>query len=244
MQKNEDLVHQSDQPISNSSQSSKRLTIILLYVLLLIMVGLGGYWVGARRQQSSPTGFLTKPSSFPPATPAQQLSTPTIPNSSTDPTTYWKTYINEQLGILFDYPPEWEVKPYMRAEVPNEVSRTVIDLAHHDSSGHEVMLGTLYYYLNPEKLPLEAFELKRKQIEKSNLAPPVHSELDKVVKASNGHIAYYREQAFCEPIACQIYILPGEDIIYIFQNFQHPIQNQPNQNELFSEVISTFKFTK
>jgi hypothetical protein len=54
MLQKEDLIHQPDQPVVNSPKLPKRLTTILLYVLLLTMFGLGGYWVGAKQQQSSP----------------------------------------------------------------------------------------------------------------------------------------------------------------------------------------------
>jgi hypothetical protein len=57
----EDLIHKSDQPVLNPPKWIKKLTMILTSVLLLTMFGLGGYWVGARQQQSSPPHLLTKP---------------------------------------------------------------------------------------------------------------------------------------------------------------------------------------
>jgi hypothetical protein len=60
MLQKEDLTRQSDQPVLNSRKWPRTLTIILLYVLLLTMFALGGYWLGARRQQSLPTDLLTK----------------------------------------------------------------------------------------------------------------------------------------------------------------------------------------
>jgi hypothetical protein len=61
MLKKEDFVHQPDQPVLSSLTWIKKLTMILTSVLLLTMFGLGGYWLGARQQQSSPTDLLTKP---------------------------------------------------------------------------------------------------------------------------------------------------------------------------------------
>jgi hypothetical protein len=62
MQQKEDLVHQSDQPVLSSPTWFKKLTMILTSVLLLSMFGLGGYWLGARQQQSSPPQTLTSSS--------------------------------------------------------------------------------------------------------------------------------------------------------------------------------------
>jgi hypothetical protein len=103
MQQKEDLVHQSGQPVLNSPNWPKQLTIILTSVLLLSMFGLGGYWLSARREQFSPTDLLTepKPSWLPTATPSQQLSViPTITTSQTDQTTNWETYKHEGYGFL------------------------------------------------------------------------------------------------------------------------------------------------
>jgi hypothetical protein len=71
------------------------------------MFGLGGYWLGIRRQQSLPLNVLTtpQPSRVPTATPFEQLSvTPTITISQTGPTAGWKTYTNTDLGISITYP--------------------------------------------------------------------------------------------------------------------------------------------
>jgi hypothetical protein len=61
MLQKEDLAHQPDQPVLNSPKWPKQLTIILTSVLLLTMFGLGGYWLGARQQQSLPSPKLVIP---------------------------------------------------------------------------------------------------------------------------------------------------------------------------------------
>lgn len=63
--------------------------------------------LGARRQQSSPAGLLTKPESnqLPTATPFQRLSVaPTIAAGHIGPTTNWKTYTTSEYDISFRYP--------------------------------------------------------------------------------------------------------------------------------------------
>jgi hypothetical protein len=107
MHKKEDSAPQSDQPVSNSHNWIKKLTLILTSVLLLTMFGLGGYWVGERQQESSPIDLLTKLKSneLPTDTPIQQHSvSPTITTNQTDITIKWEAYANSKVGFEFRYP--------------------------------------------------------------------------------------------------------------------------------------------
>src|SRR5687768_7702371 len=85
----EDLIYQSGQPVLNSRKWLKKLTMILTSVLLLTMFGLGGYWLGARQQQSS--------------------SASTIMPSQTDPAYNWKTYEEHGDPFTFQYPARTEI---------------------------------------------------------------------------------------------------------------------------------------
>jgi hypothetical protein len=115
MLQKEDLAHQSDQPVLNTPKWPKRLTIILTSVLLLTMFGLGGYWLGARRQQSSPTDLITepKPSRLPTATPIQQHSAnPTIATRRTESIANWLTFTDSSNHYSFLYPPNWRLNAW------------------------------------------------------------------------------------------------------------------------------------
>jgi hypothetical protein len=106
MEQKEDLIHQSDQTVLNFHKRIKKLTIILTSVLLLTMFGLGGYWLGARQQQSLLTHLLIRPgpSWFASGTPAGQLSPSPIISPSSTPVitvTEWETYKQDDL---------WEIK--------------------------------------------------------------------------------------------------------------------------------------
>jgi hypothetical protein len=103
MHKKEDSAHQPDGTASNSPKWIKKLTMILISVLLLTMFGLGGYWLGARQQQSSPRDFLAKPKSI--------VSNPSVQPLSTTPT-YFPFDAPAALGAYFptqqiEYPSDW-----------------------------------------------------------------------------------------------------------------------------------------
>ena len=118
MLQKQDLVNHPADFLPNSHNLSKRLTIILASVLLLTIVGVGGYMLGARHQQSLPSNPSTKPEPnwFPSATPVQQLfPTPKVATNQNDPTTGWNGYDASHYATKYGpayrfslkYPPDW-----------------------------------------------------------------------------------------------------------------------------------------
>jgi hypothetical protein len=86
--------------------------VILIAVFIFAVGGVGGYWVGSRQQQSSPTTLKasSKPSWIPSTPPFQSpYPTPTIAPSKPDPISDWKTYRNEEYGFEVKYPPGWSI---------------------------------------------------------------------------------------------------------------------------------------
>jgi hypothetical protein len=115
MHKKEDSVRQPDHPVVNPPKWLKKLAMILTSVLLLTIFGLGGYWLGARQQQSSSTSLFTKPiPSWPSTTTSirQRSLTPTKVNNKATSNSNWKTFTFEdkRLGYSLRYPANMYLK--------------------------------------------------------------------------------------------------------------------------------------
>lgn len=104
-----------EEKVPVQTEKFRLLAGILIAVFILAVGGVGGNWVGSRRQQSLPTDFLSKskPSWLPTATLVQQLSvSPTVITSHPYPlhsgqlAPNWKIYTNSEYGISFNYPPD------------------------------------------------------------------------------------------------------------------------------------------
>jgi hypothetical protein len=109
MLQKEDSAHQFEQSALNSHKWIKKLTMILTSVLLLTMFGLGGYWLGSRREQPLPTDLIStpKPSGFPSVTPAQQLSSASARVISH--ATISDEAIYRDAVLEFRYPTQWKL---------------------------------------------------------------------------------------------------------------------------------------
>jgi hypothetical protein len=149
MLQKEGLVHQSDQPVLNSRTWIKKLTMILASVLLLTMFGLGGYWLGARRQQLSPSNLLTKPESsqLPSVTPIQKLSS--TPTTATDSTAGWETYRDPQGFFSVKYPLDPHIKvQHMKGSSPRELITNVVIQRSFEPGSQLDSIGTFYLSLS------------------------------------------------------------------------------------------------
>ena len=101
-QQQSEVVQTSLNNTPNSIWKSK-LLLISGGVLLIVLVGFGGFFLGKILSQPK-----TSPSSIsqlsPTPAPPTQIPTPT---PTTDPTANWKTYTDENTHIQFKYPPNW-----------------------------------------------------------------------------------------------------------------------------------------
>jgi hypothetical protein len=125
------------------------------------MFGLGGYWVGARQQQSSPQlPTKPRPSWLPTATPIQQLS----PALDSD----WKTYIDQKQRYTIKYPNDWHVFSHVAGGIVPGYDATIISSAteldpHGETlagNGAGILIGIVDVHKSPQE-PLVEYS-KRK----------------------------------------------------------------------------------
>ena len=77
---------------------------ILLLILVIAVIGFGGYWVYSRNKTSSNNSPTTATNTTPSTTNSPTSNTKTI-----DPYSGWKTYCDASTGSCFRYPSDWGV---------------------------------------------------------------------------------------------------------------------------------------
>lgn len=87
-------------PSSDQPKQSKKLLIIIVIVIALLAFGVGGYFLGINRKQSIPQYQQT---TITPTSTVQPSSTNT-PLPTEDSMTNWKTYLNSKAGYSIKYP--------------------------------------------------------------------------------------------------------------------------------------------
>ena len=166
----------------------------------------------------------------------------TTPSSSPDETANWKTYTNKEIGISFQYPNNWNAKPYLTDDNDGDLDMdSVVDLSPQDYQG---VIVNLSYFENPNYLSLEEWDKKRK--EKAgidfNLYEPTDLLLQTKISISS---ASYREKGVCGSSPCEIYTLQHGDKIYrlsSYKDISNSKDKYPGQKKIFDQILSTFKF--
>lgn len=100
-------------PITSSANFSK----ILFFIIFGLIVIAGSVFAGIQigKNQITKQQLITEqPTISPTQTVVNQVIIPTTiltiePSSTTNPTADWKTYINKDLGISFNYPKNWKI---------------------------------------------------------------------------------------------------------------------------------------
>jgi len=93
---NNSAPNQQPIPVSQPPHHFSKTFIILIVVFLIMAVGIGGYVLGANRNQIAQTQPVTQ---IPQPSPAP-----------IDETANWKTYINDEYEISFKYPPSFVIE--------------------------------------------------------------------------------------------------------------------------------------
>jgi hypothetical protein len=97
------------------TQPKPKLFLIFLGLFLVLLAGIGGYYLGQRKTSIT-----------------QQVKSPSpVPTQETDPTANWKTYQNDVYGFKFEYPSDWNLElpdgpGYPQIVSPDKKSNIVI----------------------------------------------------------------------------------------------------------------------
>jgi len=116
-------------------QINRGFSAILVIILVLAVALVGGiYYLNSKKESTS----LSSPS------PTQVLS----PTPTFKPSTSWKTYTNNELGISINYPPKWIISKvekvegvstfWLTSDSPNKTPSTVKNL--------EIIIGSIFVY--------------------------------------------------------------------------------------------------
>jgi hypothetical protein len=108
------------QPVNQISSPRSKWKLILLAIILLLVVGSGAYYLGAKQnklimqnQQKSVIPTITQ----------------SIPTSTPDPTANWKTYVDQNNTFSIKYPANWYVYEYKQgggtsiSDLPGDVAQ-------------------------------------------------------------------------------------------------------------------------
>lgn len=85
-------------PIEPLQNSVKRLTIFIVLFIIIVIFGIGTYFLGAKSQ----------PAPTPQPTPLAVVQ----PTPTPDPTADWKTYTNKKYNYLMKYPQNWSLEEF------------------------------------------------------------------------------------------------------------------------------------
>jgi hypothetical protein len=104
----------SDIPLSQKNNKN----LIIIGIILLLLVGVGSYFLGAKSQQNKPSTLIEaipttemKQEITPTSIPTQVVNNNTLPNiQPTNEVNNWKTYTEtREIKFTLQYPPNWTV---------------------------------------------------------------------------------------------------------------------------------------
>lgn len=195
--------------------------LILVVFSLFIMIVLSSIYNPIQQLENAKTEYYQSVSVTPSLSPSNSAGQISTAN--------WKTYTNKKYGFSFEYPSDWTIltTPLLSITSPNKPTPYNINV---------------FIYDNPNQLSL-------KELEQQSLNDPnnlsgrglgVYSNSAQEIKNTNGVIGYYATDIPCEPIECELYILPNKDKVFVLRNISTTPQNV---KDIFKQVFSTFKFT-
>jgi len=200
-------------------------TIVLVIILVAVVFGGGGYWIGTKNTKSTiPTGLLTATATGTVPTAATGTAT------ATDETAGWKTYTNDKFGFSFKYPSGWTAT------------------ATNDNAVELKQNGKKYYVEGTEVTPITAnlelngasdstaLEIANSRKLKTNIGSP------EVKSYSLSGFDASRETNY---LATTTYVKLSNGNLFTLTQVNDGVENnQKNLNTISDQILSTFQFTK
>jgi hypothetical protein len=211
------------------STHRKIIPLIVVALVTALLASLGTYFVMSSNQNKQ-TQIINQ--NIPTSHPSPTAITPT--------TVLTNTYSNERLGILFNYPTEWEVveidsKGEVMIDNSEIAQRIEIQPKIHSGEGSVIFIT---YFDNPKNLTLE--KLEEENIGQIGMGPGIYSADNKEVTTATGIKAYYSEKVACSPSGCQSYILPYKNKVFTLRSSMNQVV--PDQKEILDQILATLKF--
>jgi hypothetical protein len=231
MQDSESILDQTRHITGVNALNWRRTAIDI--IITAIFTGIIGYLLGIRTYQNTPQNarrVYIQPS---PTSAIQSTVFPSLPSSAQTIVTMswkeWKMYTDEELGLSFNYPNDWEAKS--SSDNKPEKGHHVVDIV----VPTEITVISLFYYENSRSLSLE--ELDQKLTGNSGIGPRLYSPRARSVTMTNGITAYYQEEYYCVSI-CQAYVWISKGKVFQLLIYPHPILNK---NLIINKIISSLQ---
>lgn len=153
------------------------------------------------------------------------------------------TYHEENLGISFTYPSDWIVKTATeRYTLPNTTLHNVLFLQPKTVTTDSYTAAPLriYYYTNPKKLSLEAFQTY--VFPSSTPAETMWDTSFSQVTTSSGMKAYYKKNHSCVA-TCRLYTIPLADKVVVLLNVDATAKTDAVFHQIFTSMKAFIKNT-
>jgi len=216
--------NQMPSPVNNPSGS--KVIPIILGVAAVAIIAISAYVLGTKQNQ----------------VPVQNIVQITpIPSPTADPTASWKMYNNQQYGIAFMYPREWNVaqRDVEKMENLGELGKPYI-LELRAKPNEQYPPIALLIYNNVKNLSLEKFQEELRSGPLTGDSIPIWTKFDSQIVNSDGITVYYGNEKYCGSYQCRRYSWKGKNKIFTLILFNNYI---PTYHQIFDQILSTFRFS-
>jgi hypothetical protein len=245
MNSTDNMRHQSQrlqQKPAPSFNLLKSLTIIAAVLLIALVAGTGGYFLGTRNNQSVPSSQSTQSDDViaQPSPIAMQISpSPFIPASSGSliSTANGKTYTNQKYRVSFKYPNDWYIRN--SDSMLNEGLRVdILASGEFDSDFERPNIALIITYDEIDVLNQRI--LKEYDITKSELT--TYSVLDGRMYTGTGKNNSFNGKYIYDQFRSD-FIARYDNKMYWFRLWTNS-SNKGSHSLIFKQVLSTFKFVE